>query len=202
MSFISQQSLIVHLGQFFHFSLRPFKSPVPKLLGPRGQFHVGCKLSQAAQKGSKPVTPMLVWKRGTDLNLIYIYMYFLRHHWVVHFKFLVLTLFVAQLSHAYVTPGKTIALTIQTFVGKVMSLLFNMLSRLVIAFFPRSKRLLISWLKSPSAVMLEPKKIKVCNRFHFPPFYLPWSYGTGCHALGFFDVEFQVSICNLLNRGQ
>ena len=58
------------------------------------------------------------------------------------------------------TTGKTIALTLQTFVGKVMSLLFNMLSRLVIAFLPRSKRVLISWLQSPSAVILEPKKIK------------------------------------------
>ena len=66
--------------------------------------------------------------------------------------------FTVQLSHTYMTPGKTIALTRQTFVGKVMSLLFNMLSRLVITFFPRSKRLLISWLQSPSAVILEPKK--------------------------------------------
>ena len=68
--------------------------------------------------------------------------------------------FMAQLSHPYVTTGKTIALTRQTFVGQVMSLLFNMLSRLVIAFLPRSKRLLISWLQSPSAVILEPKKLK------------------------------------------
>ena len=68
--------------------------------------------------------------------------------------------FMVQLSHPYMTTGKTIALTRQTFVGKVMSLLFNMLSRLVIAFLPRSKRLLISWLQSPSAVILEPKKIK------------------------------------------
>ena len=66
--------------------------------------------------------------------------------------------FTVQLSHPYMTTGKTIALTRQTFVGKVMSLLFNMLSRLVITFFPRSKRLLISWLQSPSAVILEPKK--------------------------------------------
>ena len=66
--------------------------------------------------------------------------------------------FVLQLSHPYMTTGKTIALTRRTFVDKVMSLLFNMLSRLVITFFPRSKRLLISWLQSPSAVMLEPKK--------------------------------------------
>ena len=65
--------------------------------------------------------------------------------------------FMVQLSHPYMTPGKTIALTRQTFVGKVMSLLFNMLSRLVIAFLPGSKCLLISWLQSPSAVILEPK---------------------------------------------
>ena len=65
-----------------------------------------------------------------------------------------------QLSHPYMTTGKTIALTRQTFVGKVLSLLFNMLSRLVIAFLPRSKRLLISWLHLLSAVILEPKKIK------------------------------------------
>ena len=69
-------------------------------------------------------------------------------------------LLMVQLSHPYVTTGKTIALTRRTFVGKVMSLFFNMLSRLAIAFLPRSKRLLISWLQSPSAVILEPPKIK------------------------------------------
>ena len=69
-------------------------------------------------------------------------------------------LFIDQLSHPYVTTGKTIALTICTFVVKVMSLLFNTLSVFVIAFFPRSKRLLISWLQSPSMVILEPPKIK------------------------------------------
>ena len=68
--------------------------------------------------------------------------------------------FIVQLSHPYVTTGKTIALTRWTFVGKVMSLLFNMLSRFVVVFLPRSKRLLISWLQSPSAVILEPPKIK------------------------------------------
>ena len=67
--------------------------------------------------------------------------------------------FIVQLLHPHMTTGKTIALTRQTFVGKVMSLLFNMLSRLVLAFLPRSKCLLISWLQSPSAVILEPKKI-------------------------------------------
>ena len=68
--------------------------------------------------------------------------------------------FIVQLSHPYMTTGKTIALTRQNFVGKVMSLLFNMLSRLVITFLPKSKHLLISWLQSPSAVTLEPRKIK------------------------------------------
>ena len=68
--------------------------------------------------------------------------------------------FIVQLSHPYMTTGKTIALTRRTFVDKVMSLVFNMLSSLVIAFFPRSKHLLISWLQSPTAVILEPPKIK------------------------------------------
>ena len=68
--------------------------------------------------------------------------------------------FMVQLSHPYMTTGKTIAMTRWTFVGKVMSLLLNMLSRLVITFLPRSKCLLISWLQSPSAVILEPRKIK------------------------------------------
>jgi len=82
--------------------------------------------------------------------------------------------FIVQLSQPYTTTGKTIALTRRTFVSKVVSLLFNMLSRLVIAFLPRSKRLLISWLQSLSAVILEPKKI-VCHCFHFFSIYLPWS---------------------------
>ena len=71
--------------------------------------------------------------------------------------------FTVQLSHPYMTTGKTIALTRLTFVGKIMSLLLNMLSRLVIAFLPRSKSVLISWLQVPSAVILEPKKIKSQN---------------------------------------
>ena len=83
--------------------------------------------------------------------------------------------YVVQLSHPYMTTGKTIALTRWTFVGKVMSLLFNMLSRLVIAFLPRSKRLLIAWLQSPYAVILEssPHRNKVCHSFHCFPIYLP-----------------------------
>ena len=80
--------------------------------------------------------------------------------------------FIVQLPHPYMTTGKTIALTRWTFVGKVMSLLFNMLSRLVIAFFPRNKCLLISWLQSPYPVILEPRKI-VSHCFHCFPIYLP-----------------------------
>ena len=75
--------------------------------------------------------------------------------------------FMVQLSRPYMTTGKTIALTIQTFIGKVMSLLFDMLSRFVIAFLPRGKRLLISWLQSPSAVILEPKKKSVLVSIFF-----------------------------------
>ena len=97
--------------------------------------------------------------------------------------------FIVQLSHPYLTTGKTIPLTRRTLVGKVVSLLFNMLSRLVITFLPRSKRLLISWLQSPSAGILEPIKI-VSHCFHCFPIYLPWSDGTRCHDLGFLNVDF------------
>ena len=83
--------------------------------------------------------------------------------------------FMVQLSHPYMTAGKTIALTIWIFAGKVMSLPFNMPSRLVIAFLPRSKCLLISWLQSPSAVILEPKKIKSVTVSIVSPFI--------CHVL-------------------
>ena len=97
-----------------------------------------------------------------------------------------------QLSYPYMTTGKTITLTRQTFVGKIMSLLFNMLSRLAITFLPRSKCLLISWLQSPSAVILEAPQNKVWYCFHcFPcfPIYFPWSDGTRCHDLRFLNVE-------------
>ena len=86
------------------------------------------------------------------------------------------------------TTGKTIPLTRQTFVGKVMSLLLNMLSRLVITFLPRSKHLLISWLQSPSAMILEPKKIKSVTVSIVSPSICP--DGTGCHDLHFLNVEF------------
>ena len=97
--------------------------------------------------------------------------------------------FIVQLSHPYMTTGKTIALARQTFVGQVMSLLLNMLSRLVITFLPRSKCLLISWLQSPSAEILESPKL-VCHHFHCFPIYLLWSDGPRCHDPSFLNVEF------------
>ena len=105
--------------------------------------------------------------------------------WILHCS----AFFILQLSHPYMTTGKTIALTSWTFVDKVMSLLVNMLSRLVIAFLPRSKLLLISWLQSPSEVIFGAPKYKVSHCFHCFPIYLPWSDGTRCHDLGFLNVE-------------
>ena len=94
----------------------------------------------------------------------------------------VLSFFYSPISHPYMTTGKTIALTIWTFVGKVMSLFFNNLSRFFMLFLPRSKHLLIPWLQSPSAVILEPSKIKVCHCFYFSHLFamkwwdqMPWS---------------------------
>ena len=95
-------------------------------------------------------------------------------------------LLIVQFSHSYVTTVKTIALTRWTSVGKVMSLLFNMLSRLVITFLPRSKHLLISWLQSPSAVILEPPKIKSAT---VSPSISHEVGGTRCHDLRFLNVE-------------
>ena len=96
--------------------------------------------------------------------------------------------FTVQLSHLYMTTGKTIALTRRTFVVKVMSLLFNMLSRLVIIFLPRSKRLLISWLQSPSAVILEPRKIKSDTVSTISPSICHEVMGP-CQDLLFLNVE-------------
>ena len=92
------------------------------------------------------------------------------------------------LSHPYMTTGKTMALTRQTFVGKVMSLLFSMLSRLIRAFLPRSKHLLISWLQSPSAVILEPPKINLTLFPLFPQLFARSDW-TRCHDLSFLNVE-------------
>ena len=111
----------------------------------------------------------------------------LQHHSSKASILLCSAFFIVQLSHSYTTTGNIISLTRQTFVSKVISMLFNMMSKLVIVFLPRSKHLLISWLQSPSAVILEPKKI-YC--FHCFPIYLPWSDGTRCHDLSFLNVEF------------
>ena len=97
--------------------------------------------------------------------------------------------FTVQLSHPCMTTGKAIALIRWTFVGKVMSLLFNMPSRLLITFLPRSKHLLISWLQSPSAEILEPPKNKIWPCFHCFAIYFPWSDGNRCHDLSFLNVE-------------
>ena len=109
-----------------------------------------------------------------------------------------LSFLIVQLSHPYMTTGKTIALTRQTFVGKVMSLLFNMLSRLFITFLPRSKRLLISWLQSPSSVILEQKKKKF-NLSLFPLFHslfpLIYFYSVSLYWImnGFKNVLYMIS---------
>ena len=97
--------------------------------------------------------------------------------------------FMVQLSHPYMTTGKTKALTLWTFVSKVTSLLFNTLSRLVIAFLPRSKHFLKSWLQSPSAVILEPKKMKSLTVSFVSPSICHEGDGTGCHDLSFLNVE-------------
>ena len=111
---------------------------------------------------------------------------FLQHHSSKASNLRRSAFFTVQLSHPYVTTGKTIALTRRTFVVKVMSLLLNMLSRLVITFLPRSKRLLISWLLSPSSGILEPKKIKSAT---VSPSISHAVDGTRCHDLSFLNVE-------------
>ena len=100
--------------------------------------------------------------------------------------------FIVQFSRLYMTIGKTIALTRWIFVDKVTSLLLNMLSKLVITFLPMSMRLLISWQQSPSAVILEPPKIK--NKVsHCFPIYLPWSDGTEGHDISFLMLSFKLT---------
>ena len=123
----------------------------------------------------------------------------LRHHSSKSQNLLCSAFFMVQLSHPYMTTGKTTALTIWTFVSKVMSLLFNTLSRLVIAFLPRSKRLLISWLHSPSAVMLEPKKIKSVMFPLFPQlFAMKWWDQPDAMILVFWMLSFKPAFSTLL----
>ena len=104
-----------------------------------------------------------------------------------------LSLFYGPTLTSIMTTGKTIALTRWTFVGKVMSLLFNMLSRLVIAFIPRSKWFLLSWMQSLFTVTLEAKKISLLLFPFFSSIFLPWSDGNGCHDLHFINAQFYAS---------
>ena len=115
---------------------------------------------------------------------------FIQHHSSKASILLCSAFFIIQLSHPYVTAGKTIDLTISTFVGKMMPLLFNTLSKLVMAFLPRSECLLISWLQSPSAADIGAQQNIMCHCFHFFPFYLSWSNQTRCHEFSFLNVEF------------
>ena len=155
--------------------LQPSTFPIIRVFSNESVLHIGSQ--SIGVSASASVLPMNIQKRsplrwfdllavqGTLKSL-------LQHHsskasTIWHSAFLMV-----QLSHPYVTTGKTIALTTWTFVGKVMSLLFNMLSSLIITFLPRNKHLLISWLQSPSAVILEPNKIK-SHCFHCFPIYLP-----------------------------
>ena len=151
----------------------PLSSPSPpalKLSQHQGLFQGVSSLHQVAkilefelQLQSFQWTPRLISFRMNWLDLLAVQgtlKSLLQHHSSKASVFWHSAFFIVQLSHPYMTTGKTIALTRRTFVGKVMSLLFNMLSTFVIAFLPRSKHLLISWLQSPSAVILKPKKIK------------------------------------------
>ena len=128
----------------------------------------------------------------------------LQHHSSKALILWCLAFLIVQLSHPYMTTGKTIALTRWTFVGKVMSLLFNMLSRLVITFLPRSKRLLISWLQSPSAVILEPPKIKSDTVSTVSPYVCHEVMGPDAMILVFWMLSFKTlfhSPLSLSSRG-
>ena len=164
------------------FSAVPFSS-CPQSLPASGSFKMSQLFTWGGQSiGVSASTSMdrldLLAVQGTLKSL-------LQHHCskasILHSVF-----FTVQLSHPYMTIGNSITFTRWTFVGKVMSLVFNMLFRLIITFLPRSKCLLISWLQSPFAVILEPRKV-VNHCFHCFPIYLPWSDRTRCHDLSFLN---------------
>ena len=179
-------------------SVVPFSS-CPQSFPVSGSFQMSQLFTSGGQRigvsASTSVLPTntqdwsLVWTGWISLQSKVLPRVFLQHHSSKASILLHSAFFIVQLSHPYRTTGKTIALTRQTFVGKVMSLLFNMLSRLVITFLPRSKCLLISWLQSPSAVILEPRKIKSDTVSRCFPVYFPWSDGTRCHDLSLVNVE-------------
>ena len=177
------------------FSVVPFSSH-PESLPASESFQMsqlfasgGQSIGVSASTSVFPMNPGLISFRMDWLDLLAVQGTFkslIQHHSSKASILRCSAFFIVQLSHPYMTTGKTIALTRWTFVDKVMSLLFNMLSRLVITFLPRSKHLLISWLQSPSAVILEPPKIKsatvstvstsicqaVCDKIPNPGYYI------------------------------
>ena len=147
-------------------------------------YQVAKVLEFQLQHQSSQWTPGLISFRMDWLDLLAVQgtlKSLLQHHWSKASILRCSAFFIVQLSNPYMTTGKTIALTRWTFVGKVMSLFFNMLSRLVITFLQSSKCLLISWLQSPSIVW---------HCFDCFPIYLPWSDETRCHDLSFLNAEF------------
>ena len=183
-----------HLILCHHFSSCPQSFPVSGSF-PRSQFFAlgGQSIGASA---SAPVLPMNIQGQFPlridwfDLLAVqWTLKGLLQHH---NSKASVLqhsAFFMGQHSHPFMTTGKTIALTRQTFVGKVISLLFNTLPTFVTAFLPRNKHLLISWLQSPSVVILEPPPNKMYRCFYYSPFYFPWSNGTRCHDFRFLNVD-------------
>ena len=161
-------------------SVIPFSS-CPQSFPASGSFQMSQFFTSGGQSiGVSAISPSSEYSGLISLGMDWIYLFavqgtlkeYSQHHSSKSSIFRCSAFFIVQLSHPYMTTGKTIALTTWTFVGKVMSLLFNMLSRLVITFLPRSKSLLISWWQSPSAVILEPPQNKICHRFHCFPIYL------------------------------
>ena len=144
---------------------------------------------------STSVLPMIIqdwfpleWTGWISLQSKGLSRVFLQHHSLKASIFRCSPFFIVQHSHPYMTTRKTIALTGWTLVDEVMPLLFNMLSRIVIDFLPRSKRLLILWLQTPLQWFWGPQN-KVCHCFHCFPIYLPWRDEAGCHDLSFLNVE-------------
>ena len=167
----------------------PGSFPMSRLFGSGGQ-------SIAASASVLPMniqdqSPLGLTVKGTLRSL-------LQHHSSKSSLLEDSTFSMVQLSHLYMTTRKPRVLIIQTFVSKVMSLLFNTLSRCVIGFLPRRKHLLISCLQVPSAVISGAQETKVCQCFHCFPIYLPWSDGTRCHDLSFLNVQLSASFFTLL----
>ena len=170
--FSNELALLIRSLKYWNFSFSPFnnKSFSNSQFNNQGQFPLGLTgfISFLSKRLSRVFSDTSVWKHSLQRSAF----------------------FTVQLSHPYMTTGKTITMNIWTFVGKVMSLLFNTLSIFVIAFLPRSKHLLMSWLQSPPIVIFGAQENKVCHCFRCFLICLPWSDGTRCHDLSFLNVEF------------